>query len=74
MTRLREIRVAAGLAQSDFARLAGMYCSTVSRLEMAREKAGPSLRARVAEALSKPEAELFDDDGWPLMAEELATK
>lgn len=69
MTVLRKTREAAGLSQSQFARAAGLYATTVSRLEHAKEKAGPTLRARISTALQTEEAALFAADGWPILTE-----
>lgn len=68
-TRLREVRVAQGLSTPEVARLSNTFSPLVYRLEAGREKAGPTVRGRLAAALGLPETALFDSAGWPLQAE-----
>lgn len=69
-TRLRTLREARGLSAADLARAADLHLPSMYRLELGREKAGPTIRARVAAALDLEQDDLFDRSGWPLAAEE----
>lgn len=74
-TQIRSVRIKNGLSQAEFARAVGIATTNACKLERARDKAGPKLRARVALALKVLESELFDADGWPLppVAEQVAS-
>lgn len=69
-TKIRKARLSLGMRAPDLARATNLHVPNLYRLESGDEKAGPAVRARVAAALGRPEAELFDPQGWPLPAEE----
>lgn len=66
MTAIRATREKRRLQQSELARAANLHRSVLSKLETGADKAGPVVRGRLAEALRRPERELFDEAGWPL--------
>lgn len=68
-TIIRETRERLGLDRGEFARAANLNQAQISRLETGSDKAGPSIRGRVSEALQQPTEALFDADGWPLPSE-----
>ena len=51
-----------GQTQRDFAPTVGVSAATLGLVVNGRLSAWPSLRARCAEALGRPEAELFPED------------
>ena len=57
--RMREARLRAGLSQVKLAAILGITQNDVSRWECGRVTPGPHYRARISEALDRPE--LFDD-------------
>ncbi len=65
MTIIRQTRQNLGLRTTDLAKLANIYPSTLSQIETGN-KAGPSLRSRISNALGAEPSELFDDNGWPI--------
>lgn len=67
-TRLRQIRIEQGLSFPEFARAANIGGPNLNKLEKGSDKAGPRVRSRVAIALAVAEEELFDGNGWPLLA------
>ncbi|GMU51060.1 MAG: hypothetical protein AMXMBFR33_02060 [Candidatus Xenobia bacterium] len=64
-TVIRWARQERGIQMAALARAANLTDSNLSRLETGKNKAGPSVRARLAAALAIPEGELFDNSGWP---------
>lgn len=68
MTRLERILAARGMSVPDLCRAADLYDSLAYPLLRGRRKAGPTVQARVSEALGLEAPELFDEGGWPLEA------
>lgn len=51
-----------GRTQTEFAPLAGVTFGTLNRVLNGHAQSWPSLRRRIAEALDRPEAELFPEE------------
>jgi transcriptional regulator with XRE-family HTH domain len=61
-TRLKAVRQAIGISQSELSRRTGIDQSLISRAERGRIDTWPRLRASVARALEVPEHILFPDE------------
>ena len=72
MTIIRTLREERHVSQRDLARSANLHRSVLSKLETGADKAGQCVRLRLSTALGVEPAALFDVDGWPLLAEEVA--
>lgn len=70
MTRIEQVRNELGLSRGQAVREADMPNSHWGRIERGSDKAGPLVRGRMAKALGVSPEDLFDDRGWPLLAEE----
>jgi len=69
MNRLREIRVKAGMSQSQVAERAGISQGEISRFErLGISPRSPLHRSRIAKALEVPVNVLFPDDVEPELA------
>ncbi|GGJ03034.1 hypothetical protein GCM10010885_10400 [Alicyclobacillus cellulosilyticus] len=68
MTRIELIRRMKGLTQTQVAKELGISPSIVSHVERRRRYPYPKIRQAMATIYGVPEAALFDQDGWPLLA------
>ena len=69
MTKIRAARNKLGISQGALARRANLNPSNLSKYENGVNKAGESVRGRIATALGMASEALFDSQGWPLEVE-----
>lgn len=69
MTKIRAARTKLGISQGALARRANLNPSNLSKYENGVNKAGESVRGRIADALGMASEALFDSQGWPLEVE-----
>lgn len=70
MTKIKQRCEETGLDTVAFSKAARLYTSETAKIVRGAYRCGARVRGRIASALGAPEADLFDADGWPLMAEE----
>lgn len=66
MIVIRHAREQLGIDTAAFAKKANLDTGVAYRLQNEAHRAGLAIRTRVAQALDRPETELFDPSGWPL--------
>jgi len=69
LTVIRKLRQKRGLSPADACRLAGCYTADYAKVEAGTARAWPRLRKRIAAFLEVEEGEVFDESGWPRVAE-----
>lgn len=68
-TKIDELRQSKDWSVADLARASDSHQSLTYAVITGKQKSGPRIRARFAQALGRREEDLFDPSGWPLPAE-----
>ncbi len=66
MTRIEFLRRELGWKQKELADQYNGHSCDISQIELGVRKPWPRVRKSIAQALGVSEADLFDDNGWPL--------
>lgn len=67
-TVIRKLRLEKGLSRSGVCLEADFYEPQLSQFENRKNKAGKRVQARLAAALGVTVEDIFDSNGWPLIA------
>ena len=73
MTKIFYVLKRKGLSVSDFCRAARIYPPDAYQIRKGARSVGPTVRARISEALGVKEESLFDPEGWPRPCKEAAS-
>jgi putative transcriptional regulator len=66
MTTIEFLRRQNGISQVELSRLTGINSSIIGQIERGHRRSWPKLRRQLSGAFKLTEAELFDENGWPL--------
>lgn len=72
MTVLSQILETRSIDFHAFCKKADLHTSKAYQIRAGKQRLGPAVRRRVAQAVGEPEENLFDKQGWPLELEAAA--